>query len=763
MKKNILLPFIILCLLSSLSLRAQGIKENLADKYYRTMAYEKAAPMYAELSKKKEAKTENIRRAADSYRFLNMPSESEKWYSVLSSKTDVQPQDHYNYAQILFMNGKYKEGEAEMKKFYDQKASNSVAKRYYGVPVDYTTQIKRDSLKFSIKHLDHINTPESDFAPSYMSKTELIYTSNKENHGANNRQFAWDNTSFLDLYTAKIDSSKQEASEPRRFDRAFKTSYHDGPVSLSADGLAMLITRSNYFDDKIEKSSANTVNVEMYYATRTATNVAWSELKAFPYNNKDYSVGHGCFSADGKTIYFISDMPGTYGNTDIWKSDFNKEQGSFTQPQNLGQEINTEGREMFPFVDEDDLMFFASDGHVGLGGLDIHIAQLLPNEAVYIANAGYPMNTNFDDFAFIYDPATLKGYFSSNRPKGSGKDDIYAVKIRDPFLEKKVIQGIVRDEKTGDPIPFASVKITDDGGNVIEELKADNKGYFSALAPKDKTIQMQASKDDYMKKTTQPIAYKDIPKEPLDILLNKKVFRLDGLVLSASTNEPLEGAQVSILDATTNRDAYMKLTDKTGTYMISLDDKKDADKIRYVIHIEKPGFKPKNITIEKSHLEFMDEPLIKLIEKLEPENGTTPSDDAPLADLELPVIYFDLDKSDIRPDAMAELDKFVEVLKNRKDIKIEISSSTDCRASESYNMALSQRRAQATADYLKSKGISAGRLKLKWTGESQLSTNCPCEPTNESGCSEEQHQLNRKSSFRVTNYKIDNKLNKGKL
>ena len=165
-------------------------------------------------------------------------------------------------------------------------------------------------------------------------------------------------------------------------------------------------------------------------------------------------------------------------------------------------------------------------------------------------------------------------------------------------------------------------------------------------------------------------------------------------------------------------------------------------------------------------MELMDEPLIKLVEKLEPEDGTSPSDNTnntPIADLELPVIYFDLDKSDIRADDQIKLDAFAELLKTRKDIKIEITSTTDCRASESYNIALSQRRAQATANYLKSKGISASRLKLKWTGESILSVNCPCEPTNESSCSEEQHQLNRKSSFRVTNYKIDNKTSKGKL
>jgi outer membrane protein OmpA-like peptidoglycan-associated protein len=746
---------ITLSLLITITSFAQSLKQNVADKHYATLAYEKCAPMYAELAEKKNAPTDIIRKAAISYSKLNVPTKAEVYFHQLSTKSDVQPTDYYNYAQTLLSNGKYKEADEMMKKFYNYSDINSVAKRYYKVNPDYEKTLKKDSLKFSIKQLEGINSAESDFAPVYFNnKSQLVYTTNRENHGASNKEFAWDNTNFLDLYKAKIDTAKQTSEKPEKFDKSLKTEYHDGPIAFSPDGKTMLLTRSNYFDDKIQKSSTNVINIQLYYTKKEGDN--WGALKPFPYNNKDYNFGQACFAPDGKTIYFASDMPGSYGYTDIWETNFDGT--SFTQPKNLGQEVNTEGREMFPFVDDEGLLLFASDGHVGLGGLDIHLAKLMGSEAVYITNAGYPINTNFDDFGFIYDNTTLKGFFTSNRTGGKGKDDIYAVKLKEPFVQKKVLKGKVIDEVSKDPIPFASINITDDKGNVIETLKADDKGDFSALIPKDANIQTLTKKEGYNPNQSNTLAYNDIPKDPITIPLNKQDFRLDGLVLDSKTKEPLEGVKVSILDAVTNKDGILKLTDEKGDFKLNLNDKKNEERIKYIIHIEKDGYEPKDIVVEKTRAEMDANPIIKVIETLSSPrispypSGTNPETGGDFMAIE--PIFFDLDKSDIRPDAQEQLDKLVATLNARKDIKIEISSSTDCRATNAYNMALSQRRANTTAEYLVSKGISKSRLKLKWTGENNLTTNCPCEPTNESACSEEQHQLNRRSNFKVTDYKI---------
>lgn len=735
--------FVVLTLLLNITLHAQSLKQTVADKYYTALAYDKCAPMYAELASKDKATTDIVRKAADSYRFLNAPKDAEKWYTKLATKTDAQPSDYYNYAQTLLLNGKYTEADAMMDKFYKLKADNTVGKRYATSNGRYTTNLKKDSAKFTIKNVEALNSPESDFSPTYITKTELVYTTAKENHGANNKQFAWDNTTFLDLYQANVDTAKQTASNIERFDKAFKTTYHDGPVSFSPDGKVMLLTRSAYYDKKIELSNAKTVNIQLFYALKSGAH--WSELKPFPYNNKDYSYGHAVFANDGKTIYFVSDMPGSLGYTDIWETTFDGT-SQFSQPKNLGQEVNTEGREMFPFVDDGDLLLFASDGHLGLGGLDINMALVSGGSPTYIGNMGYPVNTNADDFGLVYDTKTLKGYFASNREGGKGKDDIYAVKFKEPLLGLKVLKGKVIDEASKDPLPFANIKIVDENGTLVQELTADDKGDFQAIIPRDVNVKTIASKESYSSKTSDLIDYDNIPKDPTNIPLAKQDFRLDGLVLDATTNKPLEGVKVSILDAVTNKDGLLKLTDSNGDFKINLNDKKNEERIKYVIHIEKEGYGSKDITVERTKAELVANPVIKITETL----GI--ATDGAFA---INPIFFDLDKSDIRPDAQQELDQLVQTLNSRKDIKIEITSSTDCRATNAYNMALSQRRANATAAYLISKGISKSRLKLAWTGENNLTTNCPCEPTNESSCSEEQHQLNRRSNFKVTNFKVN--------
>ncbi len=738
---------LLLILLLNLNIIAQNLKQHVADKYYESLAYEKCAPMYAELANKEKATTDIIRKAADSYRLLNSPKDAEKWYTKLITKTDVIALDYYNYAQTLLLNGNYKEADVQMNKFYTLKAENSIGKRFVVAGNNYVSNLKKDSTKFTIKNLDMINSAESDFSPAYISKTELIYTTARENHGANNKQFAWDNTTFLDLYTTKIDSAKQTSSKAERFDKAFKTSYHDGPVSFSPDGKTMLLTRSNYFDDKLQKSSSNIINIQLYYATKIADK--WSDLKPFPYNNKDYSLGHACFAPNGKIVYFVSDMPGTYGYTDIWETTY--ENNTFTQPKNMGQEVNTEGREMFPYVDEDNLLLFSSDGHLGLGGLDINMALVSNGVATYVGNIGYPVNTNHDDFGLIYDVKTLKGYFTSNRVGGKGKDDIYAVKFKEPLLGVKVLKAKVIDEATKDPLPYAIVKIIDENGLVLQELKADDKGDFQAIIPRGTAVKTIVSKDTYKPKTSDLVTYDNIPKEQTSIPLTKQDFRIDGLVVDAITNKPLDGVKISILDLVTNKDALLKLTDAKGDFKINLNDKKNEEKIKYQIHIEKEGYASKDITIEKTKTELLENSIIQLTEALNKSSEGM---------LSINPIFFDLDKSEIRPDAQTELDKLIETLKTCKDIKIEISSGTDCRATNSYNMNLSYRRAMATLNYLTAKGINKSRLKLKWTGETNLTTNCPCEPTNESACTEEQHQQNRRSNFKVTNFNIDAKASK---
>lgn len=738
--KTILITFSLLITSASF---AQSLKQKVADKNYTLLAYEKAAPMYAELAKKSKASTEVIRRAADSYRMLNATVESEKWYNKLVSKPDVQATDYYNYAQVLLLNSKYNDAENQMKKFHELKSDNSVAKRYTNSNLNYIKEIKKDSLNFEIKNVDAINTSESDFAPSYFNnKTELAFASNKENHGGSNKEFAWDNTSFLDLYKTKLDTAKQTAEKPSRYDKALKTTYHDGPVSFSPDGKTMLLTRSNYYDDKLQKSSANIVNIELYYATKVGDK--WSELKAFPYNNKDYSVGQACFSPNGKTVYFVSDMPGTYGYTDIWETNYDNT--NFTQPKNLGQEVNTEGREMFPFVDDDNLLLFATDGRLGLGGLDINMASV-NGDATYIGNIGYPVNTNKDDFGLIYDTKTMKGYFASNREGGKGKDDIYAVKLKEKLIKTQTIEGLVLDNNTLLPLPNSRVYLFDNQNKTIDSTIADATGKYAFVVKDINSLQkVNASKNNYRDgETNMPTAQNKL--KDINVLLNPK-YSFICTVYDAKTKATIDSVSVTLIQTvkTDNKNYY---TDNQGRAGDEFANKKRGDNVESVVRFEKKGY---ITTMQDLSLKLDTALVINLNEYLNTSLHKMEKGIDIAKTININPIYFDLAKWNIRQDAAIELDKIIKVMIENPTMVIELGSHTDCRASKAYNMKLSDKRAKSSAAYIISKGIDKKRIYGKGYGESKLINKCECEGTKITPCSEEEHQANRRTEFIIVKF-----------
>lgn len=740
--KNIIL---LCCVALAINGHSQNLKQRTADQYYSKLAYEKAAPIYAELAKKKNASEEVIRRAADSYRQLNAPREAEKWYEKLSTKPGASANDRYNYAQILLRNKKYEAAGLQMKRFYEEVSTNSVGRRYVNAGKGYEERFKADSSAFVIKNAASLNSPESEFAPSYLSKTALVYTSNKENHGANNKDFAWDNTSFLKLYEASIDTQSQAPGKAERYAKKLEISYHNGPACFSPDGKLMLLTRSSYDGNKLQKSGSDIVNLQLYYSEKKEDE--WGDLKPFPYNNKDYSFGQACFAPDGKTIYFVSDMPGSYGSTDIWKTRYAG--GTFEQPLNAGQEINTEGREMFPFADDDNLLFFASDGHLGLGGLDIHVASLGGNTS-YVGNIGYPLNTNADDFGFIYNTKTLKGYFTSNRPEGKGKDDIYMVELKHAILSQKRIRGHVYDLNTGRPVANSAVYLYNTAQALIDSARADEQGWYSfSLKPEAKPGKVRAHKDTYY---SGEAAYREDPadRDSVAIFLAPK-YSFVCTVRNGATHELMDGVKIEIdyAAAGSSRDT-LYYTGQDGTIAGQLAGKKIGDKLEAVIRFSKPGYltmtRDLNLTLDTVTLIVLNDVLDAQMHKPEKNGGLDKA-------LQINPIYFDLAKWDIRPDAAIELDKLVKVMKENPSMVIELGSHTDCRASRAYNRVLSDKRARSSAAYIISRGIDQKRIYSKGYGESKLVNACECEGENISPCTEEEHQANRRTEFVILQFR----------
>lgn len=730
-------------------INAQSLKEITADKYYNLLAYSKAVDYYKELALEKQATEKNIRRAAECYKKLNDQENSSIFYEKLVNTNGATTDDFYNYSQVLKTLGNYSKSNEYMQRI--QRSSNySLYIQRHKTYKNYNIDLKKDSLKYTIKDAG-VNSEENDFS-LFINKNDVYFTSGRRNVSGINKKYSWDDTYFLDEYYGKFENGK--ISNINAMPHTIDSKFHEGPAIVSADGNTMYITRSNYFDKKLGKDTQKRINLKIFISKKDEKG-NWSNLESFSFNNDEYSVGHPALSKDGKTMYFVSDMPGGYGQTDIYKTI--NENGVWSKPVNLGETINSEGKEMFPYMFNDGVLFYSSDGNAGLGGLDLYYAMPEQNNFFEPQNLGYPINTQYDDFGMYLNEDIKSGFLSSNRIGGKGKDDIYMFTSTDFIIPQFRIDGIVTDKYTHEPIINATVDLYDENEKLINTVKTDSKGAYNFNLFSGNFYHLEAFKDEYIK-ATFPFNTKnpDNKNQKADLKIESSgVYVLKGLVTDAHTKQPINNVSIFIKDKKNAQEVLKALTNDKGDFEKMLGDLKGGDLLEYEIQLQKEGYISKTIYFTQT----LSKPCIFIINEML-DMSLTSASNGDITSLTINPIFFDLDKSDIRPDAQTELDKLAQILNTHQDIKVEINSSTDCRASNAYNMNLSKQRAFATANYLAQKGINKKRLKMKWTGENNLVTNCPCESTNENYCTEEQHQANRRSTFIVTEYKVDNKRNK---
>jgi outer membrane protein OmpA-like peptidoglycan-associated protein len=473
----------------------------------------------------------------------------------------------------------------------------------------------------------------------------------------------------------------------------------------------------------------------------------WGEFTEFPFNSDEYSCGHPAVSADGKTIYFVSDMPGSLGLTDIWMS--TNENGTWSKPENLGQSVNSEGREMFPNLFEDEVLFYSSDGKIGLGGLDIFYTVAGGADMAFEAqNLGYPVNSHFDDFGFFAKTNT-SGYFSSNR--GTTKDDIYSFVSKRAIISS-AINLIVKDKESKEILSNADVTLIDETGKPAYTGKSDDKGELKFSVIPGKSYKVKTTKDGY-KESVGMIKEDEIAKlanTKKELLVEKKIIGLLGLIADADDLTPIEKVTITITDAFNQKDVMKFTTDKEGDFRHIYKNKKVGDDLSYIVKMEKEGYitkvQPVDITIKKEGYvllhEYLNTKMYKI--KLGADLGKM---------IDLRPIFFDLGKFNVRPDAAVELNKIVDLMKQNPNMTIELGSHTDCRGGAAGNMALSDKRAKSSAAYIVSKGISKTRIFGKGYGESKLLNDCKCEGKVVSTCSEEVHAQNRRTEFKIVKIK----------
>jgi outer membrane protein OmpA-like peptidoglycan-associated protein len=506
LKFNSSFLFIFLCFCSFI-LSAQTDKTKKGSSDYERLSYSKAISKLEPYPKKT---TEVKRQLAESYYFTGNISKAESYYSDIVTAPDAKAEDYYRYSAILRMNGKYAESEKWITQFGQKKTSDSRVAEYLLNPMA-EKQLLKDEGRFEVTNLD-INSSQQDFGPAYLNNT-LTFASSREGVKSIERRWNGNGLPFLDIYVGSI-GEKGQIANPVSLTKRINKKFHEGPASFSEDGMQMIFTRNNYK----EKAADGSVNLQLFSAN--LVNGKWVNEQPLPFNNKEYSVGHPSLSPDGNTLYFASNMPGGIGGTDIYRA-VKQANGNWSAPENLGEDINTEGNEMFPFYHSSGILFFASDGHVGLGGLDIFLAQKKQNSWEEIKNLGVPVNTNKDDFAFILDKQMKAGYFSSNRDGGKGDDDIYAFNLLKPFSSSKTaitvdvipeknsglsLYGIIKEKGSSIALEKVKIKLINNKTGIEEKIVTGPNGEFRKPLIENKlndrvSFNLVMEKEGYLTKT----------------------------------------------------------------------------------------------------------------------------------------------------------------------------------------------------------------------------------------------------------------------
>ena len=512
MKK--LLTLIIITLFCFSNLFGQNRSTKKADKLFDRFEYVKAAKEYLKIANN-GADNYVIGRLADCYYNIFSTREAEKWYSkIINEDPDIEV--IFRYSQMLKANGKYKESNIWMSKFAEMKPYDTRAISFRNTP-NYIDKIIEKGKRFNLQNLEDVNTISSDYG-AFTFDNNLYLTSGRKQKGRQNKKYnnyTEDEEYVLDVY--KYDVINKVYLNETPFDD-INTKYHEGIIAFSSSGDTMYFARETYYSksfykDSIVKNGSTKKQVSvinLYRATRcTKKEITWKnngncnfndgwDIKKLEFNSAFFSIKNPALSCDGKTLYYSSDMPGGYGNYDIYKSEL-KEDGTIGSPINLGQKINTEEQEVFPYMCCDNTLYFSSNGHLGLGGLDVFYSKNIDNKWSNVRNVGIPVNSNSDDFAFKMDEECINGFISSNRPGGVGSDDIYAIKKIKPLCDL-LLESIIVDSKTNLPINSAITSVTDGTGIINNTKETNEEGIVEFIFECQDEIQFMVSKEGYESK-----------------------------------------------------------------------------------------------------------------------------------------------------------------------------------------------------------------------------------------------------------------------
>ena len=637
---------ILVGLITQLSIAQYGAQKR-ADYYFGQFSYAKAIKEYEKMVEGNYNTNYAHQRLAECNLLMRDFKQAIPHFEMVINSTSIPTDYYFKYAMALHSVGKIKEAEKWFKKYKKYNKNDSRVKRFLK-DGNLASVVFNSRERYTLETVN-FNSSESDFG-AYV-KGEHIYYASARRDLIEGDVYGWNDEPWLDIFMVKEDTP---SSLPVPISGNVNSKYHESSLIYTTDykkDTVIYFTRNNYFKNKKTYSMDHYLNLKIYRAQKNDKG-EWEVNKSLPMNSDHYSTGHPYISPDGKRLYYTSDRPGGYGGTDIYYSEIH-ERGRIGTPINVGPEVNTEGDEMFPYINSEGRLFFSSDGHVGFGLLDIYSTILDENNKIVdVINLGKPVNSESDDFGFFAHEDGIDGYISSNREGGKGGDDIYKFK----FTPELALEGYVTDGINNMPLDNVSITLRDQNSNdLVGEAITDENGYYRMYINRNRNYTIKAVRDTHPKK--------DVYFNSYSLPLTTKLMRQD-IVL-----EPI-----------------------------------------------------------------MDVKILAGLNK----------------------IYFDFNKSNIRPDAAEELDKVVKLMTvTYTDMIIKLEAHTDPIGSHAYNDKLSEARAKSTYEYLIANGVKKDHIvSYKGFGERMLVNHC----TSRKDCSPEELELNRRTEFPIIQIKKGQKL-----
>ena len=517
-----LLTFSVALLSSTSLLFAQPEKElEKANEMYKNFSYVDAIKIYERIAQKGFVNQEMLQSLGNAYYYNAEYKKALPWYEQLfqEGKYKVKPEYYYRYAQTLKSVGDYTQADKMMAKFVELTNANDTRAALFEENKDYQTVIKNNSGRFQLNNAS-INTENSEYGTAFYGD-KIVFAGATDARKAKRGVSQWTGESFYDLYEAEHFDQKLGSRKP--FSSSINTQFNESTPVFTKDGNTMYFTRNNYVNKKLGSDIENTILLKILRATKDK-NGNWGDIVEVPFNSDQYNVAHPALSPDEKYLYFASDMPGSFGNSDIFRVEILGD-NQYGTPENLGNIINTAGRESFPYISKDNVLYYSSDGIPGLGGLDIFAVKFNADGSTSKpVNIGMPGNSADDDFCFVFNSDSKIGFLTSNRPGGKGKDDIYSFHEDKPLLFscQKNIKGIVKDAKTKAVIADAKVILSD---KVMKEVstdqsKTDGTFTFEKVNCNDSHYYLRGEKEKYETAEVNVTVGKD--EVVYEILLNPR-------------------------------------------------------------------------------------------------------------------------------------------------------------------------------------------------------------------------------------------------